>query len=104
MRSFAYALGVRRAQAGAASAGPGGAERIALTAFVHLRPGHGRRRIRIAARLPASRSWSPLGESLTDVDGFASLVLTGDPRATFRLEVADGRAWSPRGAPVTGAS
>jgi hypothetical protein len=93
MQSFAYALAVRRAD---------GEGRI--TAFVHLRPGHGRRQIRIAARATGGGAWSKLGDATTDEDGFATLKLAGDPRATFRLEVADGSTWRPRGVPVAGAS
>ncbi|MDQ6915507.1 MAG: cellulase family glycosylhydrolase [Actinomycetota bacterium] len=91
MRSFAYALAVRRREGGR------------IEAFVHVRPGHGRRRVRIVARAPGGSS-SVRGEARTDQDGFATLALTGDPGATFRLELADGDAWKTVGAAVAGAS
>jgi hypothetical protein len=90
LRSFAYALGVRRTPKG-------------IQAFVHLRRGHGPRRIRIQTRSPGGSPWTPLGETETDDDGFAELSLAADPRNSFRLEVRERGTWHARGLPVAGA-
>jgi hypothetical protein len=93
LRSFAYALAVRRAN------GTNG-----LEVFVHLRPGHGPRRIRIEARKPGGDTWSSLGEAETDEDGFAALAVKGAPNDTFRLEMHRTHSWHPVGIPVAGAT
>jgi hypothetical protein len=91
MASFAYSLAVARAN-------------DRLEVFVHIRPGHGERKIRITARKSSGDPWSPLGEAETDENGFATLVVNGAPTDVFRLELHRTHSWHPVGIPVVGAT
>jgi hypothetical protein len=91
LRSFAYSLAVRRAGKG-------------IGVFVHVRPGHGKRRIRIETRPSSGGPWASLGEAETDEDGFAELSSTANPRNSFRLAVRESGTWQAKGVPVAGAT
>jgi hypothetical protein len=85
--SFAYSLAVSRTPKG-------------IQAFVHVRPGHGRREVRIETRRPGGGPWTGLAEARTDADGFAEASFGADPRNSFRLALRWGGHWRARGVAV----
>lgn len=84
-QSFAYPLAAR-------PAGPG---RVAF--WGHLRPGRGRREVRVTA---AGR---PICNETTTNEGIFACIAATDPGGTFGLELRRNGVWAPVGVPVRGA-
>jgi hypothetical protein len=77
-------------------AGPG-----RLTLWAHIRPGSGRRELRVSVQAPDG-AWRPLVTAMTDPDGYFTQTLPTPGERLFRVEVRRGEGWEP-GPPVTAA-